>query len=119
MERCLDLGPQGIGRQPHVHAEVGGANGPALDFAPDGSRVAFAGGAIEVKASKQVSLEMDSSPIGRGAEGGSPEGANPVNMVSMFQTNCTALRAEIFCNWAAHSGAVAAMDVSSWSGTSP
>ena len=103
-------------------------NAPALvsKFAPadtlilaDAGMIALAGGEIEVKASKNANVEMESVPVGRGAEGGSPEGANPVSTVSMFQTNCTALRAEIFVNWAAQPGSVSAMDVSSWAGVSP
>ena len=103
-------------------------NAPALasPFAPvdtliiaDAGMIALAGGTVEVSASKNASIEMDTAPVRRAYEGGSPEGPNPVNMVSMFQTNCTALRAEIFVNWAALSGAVSAMDVSSWTGTSP
>ena len=82
----------------------------------DAGMIAFAGGAVEVKASKQVSIEMDTAPVGRGHEGESPEGANPVNMVSMFQTNCTAMRAEIFCNWQAQPEAVSAMNVAAWAG---
>jgi hypothetical protein len=85
----------------------------------DGGLIAFAGGEIEIRASKNANIEMDGAPVGRSYEGGSPEGSNPVATVSMFQTNCTALRAEIFCNWAVQPEAVSAMDVTSWAGTSP
>ena len=103
-------------------------NAPALvsPYAPadtlilaDAGMIALAGGVVEVSASKNASIEMDSAPVGRAYEGDSPERANPVNMVSRFQTNCTALRAEIFVNWSAQAGAVSAMDVSSWAGVSP
>ena len=100
-------------------------NAPALvsPFAPadrlilaDASRIAFAGGGVEVKASKSANLEMDTAPVGRAYEGESPEGANPVSTVSMFQTNSTALRAEIFVNWSAQPDSVSVMNVAAWAG---
>ena len=112
---------------------IGGSNNfllgvPALvsPFAPadtllliDASRIALAGGSIEIRASKSANVEMDLSPVGRSYDGGSPAGATAVATVSMFQTNCVALRCEAFVNWSAQPGAVSAMDVSSWSGVSP
>ena len=69
-----------------------------------------------MKASKSANIEMDTAPVGRAYEGDFPEGSNPVSTVSMFQTNSTALRAEIFVNWSAQPEAVSAMNVTAWAG---
>ena len=85
----------------------------------DPSLIAVAGGTVEIRSSRQASLEMDSAPAGTSFEGASPEGANAVSTVSMYQTDNVAVMAEAFVNWKAQAGAAAALDVSAWAGTSP
>lgn len=67
-------------------------------------------GAVGVEASREASLEMDSAPAGNS---GTPT-AN-TTLVSMWQTNSIALKAERFINWAKlRAGAVAYMDHVGW-----
>jgi hypothetical protein len=51
-------------------------------------------GAVTVDASREASLEMSDGPANNS---GTPTQTN--DMVSMFQTNSVALRAERFINW--------------------
>jgi hypothetical protein len=50
-------------------------------------------GAVTVDVSTEASLQMSNSPTGNSAT------ATAVSLVSMFQTNSIALRAERFINW--------------------
>jgi HK97 family phage major capsid protein/HK97 family phage prohead protease len=56
-------------------------------------------GAISIDASREASLEMESAPTGS-ISTGSPLGPVATELVSMYQTNSVALRAERFINWA-------------------
>jgi HK97 family phage major capsid protein len=62
-------------------------NAPDIWFADDGQ--------VTIDASTEASLVMDSAPV-EDASGGS---GSPTQMVSMFQTNAIAIRAERFVNW--------------------
>lgn len=67
---------------------------------------------VTVEASRETSLEMDSAPVG---DSGVPTGAT--SMVSMWQTNSIALRAERFINWKKlRSGAVQYINHITWGG---
>jgi len=69
-------------------------------------------GAVSVEASREASLEMDSAPVGSSAA------PTPATLVSMWQTNSIALKAERFINWAKlRAGAVVYMDHVAWSGS--
>lgn len=70
--------------------------------------------AVTVEASREASLEMDSAPTGN-ASGT----ATAVSLVSMWQTNSIALRAERFINWKKlRAGAVAFVNHVAWGGSS-
>lgn len=56
-------------------------------------------GTVTIDASREASLQMDDSPTNASASG-SPSTATPTTLVSMFQTNSVALRAERYINWA-------------------
>lgn len=69
--------------------------------------------AVSVEASREASLEMSDAPVG---DSGVPTGA--ATLVSMFQTNSMALKAERFINWAKlRAGAVVFLDHLAWGGT--
>jgi hypothetical protein len=96
----------------------------------DPQLIAFAGGVIEMRASKNASVQLDDgtgaaldvSPLElkalQSAATGSPPEPVATPMVSCFQSNSTALLAEIRCAWQAQVGAVSVMDCSA-GGTSP
>lgn len=66
-------------------------------------------GGINVDMSREASLEMDDSPSSNSTT------PTPAQMVSMFQTNSVAFRAERTINWAARrSSAVAVLDGVAW-----
>jgi hypothetical protein len=66
-------------------------------------------GQVTVDASREASLQMLDNPTNSAATG------TATTMVSMFQTNSIALRAERFINWAkARTTAVAYMDDVNW-----
>lgn len=66
-------------------------------------------GGVAVDASREASLEMDNAPTGSSA---TPTGAS---LVSMFQTNSVAFRAERTINWAKRrAGAVAVLGGVNW-----
>jgi HK97 family phage major capsid protein/HK97 family phage prohead protease len=76
----------------------------AAQGSPEGNLVIFVvapeiylsdDGGATVDVSREASLEMDSAPTG---DAGTPTGAT--SLVSMWQTNSLALRAERFINWA-------------------
>lgn len=69
-----------------------------------GSGVAMAGGEVELRTSKQAAIEMDTQPTG---DAGTPT-AQSAYMVSMFQSNCTALMTLGHINWRARRSTVAA-----------
>lgn len=78
------------------------ANAKAIALAEDD--------AISVEASREASIEMSDTPVG---DAGVPTGAT--SLVSMFQTNSTALKAEQFINWKKlRTGAVAYIDHLAW-----
>jgi HK97 family phage prohead protease len=68
-------------------------------------------GGIQVDMSREASLVMDNLPVMTSAGvGGSPNAPTAAQMVSMFQTNSVALRAERTINWARRRvGAVAVL----------
>jgi hypothetical protein len=110
--------------QTYARVGIGGSNNfllgiPALVspfavadrlYLVDASRVAFAGGVIEVKASKNVNVQMDTAPTKSAAT------PTATTSVSMFQSNCTALKCEAWCNWSAASGAVSTLTTTAWQG---
>jgi HK97 family phage major capsid protein len=66
-------------------------------------------GQVTVDASREASLQMLDNPTNNSAS------ATPTTMVSMFQTNSIALRAERFINWAVlRTGAVQYIDDANW-----
>lgn len=70
-----------------------------------GSGIVVAGAdQIELRTSKQASVEMDTSPTG---DAGTPTAAS-AHMVSMFQANCTAMMTLSHANWRARRATVAA-----------
>ncbi len=69
-------------------------------------------GAVTIDASREASLEMSATPS---SNSGTPTGAS---LVSMFQTNSVALRAERFINWQKRrSAAVSIIDDIDYDGT--
>lgn len=57
-------------------------------------------GGVDIQLSNEASLEMLSSSLTQSVnDGGSPEEATGASLVSMFQTNSVAIRAERFINW--------------------
>lgn len=56
-------------------------------------------GQVVIDASREASLQMDDAPTNASASG-SPLAPVPTQVVSMFQTNSVALRAERYINWA-------------------
>ncbi len=57
-------------------------------------------GGVDIQLSNEASLEMLSSSLTQSVnDGGSPEAATGASLVSMFQTNSVAIRAERFINW--------------------
>ena len=66
-------------------------------------------GAVTIDVSQEASLQMLDNPTNNSST------ATPTSVVSMFQTNSVAIRAERFINWAKRrSGAVAYMDDVNW-----
>ena len=58
-------------------------------------------GGVSIDMSREASLEMSSTPtMSMGDAVGSPYTPTPAQVVSMFQTNSVAIRAERFVNWA-------------------
>ncbi len=57
-------------------------------------------GTVTIDASREASLEMSSTPTMESAAAGSPYAPTATQVVSMFQTNSIALRAERYINWA-------------------
>jgi len=95
----------------HAHTAAAGdmliaANADAIALADDGQ--------VTVDASREASLEMSDAPTGDAGA------ATPVatSLVSMWQTNSLALRAERFINWKKlRSGAVVYMEDVVWGGS--
>jgi HK97 family phage major capsid protein/HK97 family phage prohead protease len=56
-------------------------------------------GEVTIDASREASLQMDSAPT-NASTGGSPPAPTATTLVSMFQTNSVAVRAERYINWA-------------------
>ena len=56
-------------------------------------------GGFSVALSREASLEMDSTPSSKINDGSSPPVSVEATMVSMFQTNSVAVRAERWINW--------------------
>jgi HK97 family phage major capsid protein len=76
-------------------------------------------GGFQVDMSREASLEMDDQPVmsssSIGATPGSPTGPTGSALVSMFQTNSIAIRAERYITWARlRTGAVVWMDDVRW-----
>ena len=69
-----------------------------------GSGIVMAGGEVELRSSKQTSIEMDTAPTG---DAGTPTAASK-HMVSMFQSGCTALMTIGHANWRPRRTTVAA-----------
>lgn len=81
------------------------AGGNVIALQP--SLVLYADGGIEIDASQEASLQMDSAPA-------SPADATTV-YVSLWQTNTVGLRAERFVNWAkANANAVKYLTATAW-----
>jgi HK97 family phage major capsid protein/HK97 family phage prohead protease len=57
-------------------------------------------GGVAVDMSREASLQMDGAPTMQAAGSGSPQVPVPTTVVSMFQTNSVAFRAERTINWA-------------------
>ena len=95
----------------HAHTAATGdmliaANADAIALADDGQ--------VTVDASREASLEMSDAPVGAS---GVPTGST--SLVSMWQTNSLALRAERFINWKKlRTGAVVYMEDVVWGGSS-
>jgi len=79
-------------------------------------------GGVSVALSREASLEMDSTPSSMINDGASPPLSVEATMVSMFQTNSVAIRAERWINWQRRrTAAVAYLTGCGWGGedTSP
>ena len=73
-------------------------------------------GGFQVDVSREASLEMDDAPTMSAGALGSPAGAVGSSVVSMFQTNSMAIRAERYINWQRRRDAgVAYTDDVNWS----
>lgn len=71
-------------------------------------------GGVEIAMSTEASLEMDSAPVHNS------DAPTPAELVSMFQTNSVAFRAERTVNWARRrASAVAWMDNITWGDPAP
>lgn len=77
-------------------------------------------GQVVIDASREASLQMDDAPTNASADTASPPAPIPTTVVSMFQTNSIALRAERFINWQRRRvEAVAYLEDVAWTGGSP
>lgn len=56
-------------------------------------------GGVSIDASREASLQMDDAPTNASTSTASPPDPTPTSLVSMYQTNSIALRAERFINW--------------------
>jgi HK97 family phage major capsid protein/HK97 family phage prohead protease len=56
-------------------------------------------GGVTIDASREASLEMSDTPTNASTSTASPPDPTPTSVVSMYQTNSIALRAERFINW--------------------
>jgi HK97 family phage major capsid protein len=56
-------------------------------------------GGVSIDASREASLEMADTPTNASTSTASPPDPTPTSVVSMYQTNSIALRAERFINW--------------------
>ena len=81
---------------------------PSIALADDGG--------FQVDMSREASLEMDDQPVmASSSTAGSPGGPTGSALVSMFQTNSVAIRAERYITWAKlRTGAVVWMDDVRW-----
>ena len=98
---------------PIVASQYAQDDGANMLVAVNAKAVALADdGAVSVEASREASLEMSDTPTGASAP------ATAIALVSMWQTNSIALKAERFINWKKlRTGAVAWMTVD-WAGSS-
>lgn len=79
----------------------------ASQYVPSGVVIAAAAdevyfsddGGVSIALSREASLEMDSTPSSKINDGSSPPVSVEATMVSMFQTNSVAVRAERWLNW--------------------
>jgi HK97 family phage major capsid protein len=80
--------------------EFAGSPGAANVWLIKASEVALADeGGFNVDMSREASLVMDNAPVMSSGGIGSPDAPVPAQMVSMFQTNSVAFRAERTLNW--------------------
>ena len=77
-------------------------------------------GGVSIDASREASLEMADTPTNASTSTASPPDPTPTQVVSMYQTNSIALRAERFINWQRRrDAAVAWLDNVAYSAGSP
>lgn len=75
-------------------------------------------GGVNVAMSNQASLEMETAPSMTANSGASPPTISAQSVVSMFQTNSVAIRAERFINWSRRRDAAVAYTTSTgWGNT--
>ena len=66
-------------------------------------------GGVNVAMSNQASLEMNDNPAMMANSSASPPTIMASSVISMFQTNCVAIRAERFINWSRRHDAAVSM----------
>lgn len=75
-------------------------------------------GGVNVAMSREASLEMETEPAMSANTGASPSAISAQAVVSMFQTNCVAIRVERFINWSRRrDDAVAYLTATGWGNT--
>src|SRR5262249_40875283 len=77
------------------------ANSPSSSnvYVLETADVVIAQGPVELASSEHAVVEQSSTPTQTSTTAGSPDGPNPAQVVSMFQTDSLAIRARLVCDW--------------------
>ena len=94
-----------FGGTPAISSRYAPDNGVAVLVDPNG--ISLATGALEVSASRQATVLLDSQPNMDVGGGGSPVTPTPAQVVGLWQCNAVGLKLGQFINWKTESGAVA------------
>jgi capsid protein len=113
-----EMSPAG-GRMAGIPVTVSDALAAGTAVLLDAAQVNANGGTIEVDASSQADIVMDTAPA-MDSGGGSPAAPTARQVVSLFQTNCIAIRAErLFGYQLGRTTAVSSLSGISYTGGSP
>lgn len=103
------------------HALIDGSPGGAVIIMVNANDIFLADdGGVSIDASREASLEMSDTPTNASTSTASPPDPTPTSLVSMYQTNSIALRAERFIAWQRRrTAAVAWLDGVAYTAGSP